>query len=113
MYQEWRTWWGCVELAAGRAAVVPPSSTGLLKWAQLATAQTLCKDLTAVHAKRLHHLVAVQVEGFPVWCDVSTGVWRPVVPKYFRQQVFDTQGYVPLHAWWALSQPAGMGQLTC
>ena len=53
-------------------AVVPPASTGLLNWAQLATAQTLCEDLVAVRAKRPHHLVAVQVEGFPVWCDVST-----------------------------------------
>ena len=26
----------------GVAAVVPPASTGLLNWAQLATAQTLC-----------------------------------------------------------------------
>ena len=51
--------------------------------------QTLREDLAALHAKRPHHLVAVQVEGFPVWCDVSTGVWRPVVPKEFRQQVFD------------------------
>ena len=25
-----------------------------------------------------------------MWCDVSTGVWRPVVPQGFRQQVFDT-----------------------
>ena len=25
-----------------------------------------------------------------MWCDVSTRVWRPVVPKDFRQQVFDT-----------------------
>ena len=76
----------------------------------------MCVDLAAMRAKRPHHLVADQVEGFPVWCDVSTrvvGGRRPVVPKYFRQQVFDTQGYVPLHAWWALSQPAGMGQLTC
>ena len=77
------------------AAVVPPASTGLLNWAQLATEQTSCKDLAALHAKQLHHLVAVQVEGFPVWCDVSMGVWRTGVPKDFRQQVFDTiQGLV-------------------
>ena len=23
-----------------------------------------------------------------MWCNVSTGVWQPVVPKDFRQQVF-------------------------
>ena len=67
-----------------------PSSTGLFNWAQLATAQSTCKDLAALCARRPHHLVAVQVEGFPVWCDISTGVWRPVVPHGFRQQVFDT-----------------------
>ena len=33
------------------AAVVPPASTGLLNWAQLATAQTLCGDLAALRAK--------------------------------------------------------------
>ena len=86
------------------AAVVPPASRGLLNWAQLATAQSTCEDLAALHARRPHHLVAVQVEGFPVWCDVSTRVWRPVVPQGFRQQVFDAihrlihQGYMPLHA---------------
>ena len=72
------------------AAVVPPASTGLLNWAQLATGQATCGDLAAIRARRPHHLVAVQVEGFPVWCDVSTGVWRPVVPLDFRRQVFDT-----------------------
>ena len=48
------------------AAVVPPASTGLLDWAQLATAQSTCKDLATLNARRLHHLVAVQVEAFPV-----------------------------------------------
>ena len=48
-------------------AVVPPASTGLLNWAQLATVQATCRDLAALHARRLHHVVAVQVEGFLVW----------------------------------------------
>ena len=71
------------------AAIVLPASTGLLNWAQLATAQSTCKDLATMHARWLHHLVSVQVEGFPVWCDVSTWVWQLVVPQNFRQQVFD------------------------
>ena len=71
------------------AAVVPPASTGLLNWAQLATEQTSCEDLAVLCAKRPHNLVAVKVEGIPVWWDVSKGVWWPVVPKDFRQQVFD------------------------
>ena len=121
------------------AAVEPPTSTGLLDWAQLAAVQSTCEDLAALCARRPHHLLAVQVEGFPVWCDISTGVWRPVVPQGFRQQVFDTiHGLVHLGIcatwsrlewrrslylgfssptcmwiWWALSQPAGMGKLTC
>ena len=48
------------------AALVPPATTWLLNWAQLAMAQTLCEDLVALRAKWPHHLVAVQVEGFPV-----------------------------------------------
>ena len=72
------------------AALVPPASTGLLNWVQLATAQTSSKDLAALHAKGLHHLVTVHEEGIPVWCDFSRGVWWPVVPKDFRRQVFDT-----------------------
>ena len=56
----------------------------------MATAQTSCKDLATLHTKRPHHLVAVQVEGFPVWYNVSMGVCQPVVPKDFRQQVFGT-----------------------
>ena len=79
-----------VAAVAAVAAVVTPASTGLLNWAQLATVQSTCEDLAALRARRPHHVVAVQVEGFPVWCDISTGVWRPVVPQGFRQQVFDT-----------------------
>ena len=48
------------------AAVVPPASTGLLNWTQLATGQATYGDLAALRARRLHHLIAVQVEGFPV-----------------------------------------------
>ena len=33
------------------AAIVLPASTGLLNWAQLATAQTMCKDLATMHAR--------------------------------------------------------------
>ena len=54
-------------------AMVPPACTGLLNWAQLATVQSTCEDLAALRARRPHHLVAVQVEGFPVWCDVAAG----------------------------------------
>ena len=52
-------------------AVVPPVSTGLLNWAQRATGQATCEDLAALRTRQPYHLVAVQVEGFPVWCDVS------------------------------------------
>ena len=45
------------------SAVVPPASTRLLNWAQLATGQTMCGDLAAICARRPHHLVAVQVRG--------------------------------------------------
>ena len=69
------------------AAEVPPASTWLLNWAPLATAQTSCEDLATLCAKWPQHLVSVQVEGFPVWCNISTGVWQLVVPKDFRQQV--------------------------
>ena len=79
-----------VENVVAVVAVVLPASTGMLNWAQLATGQATCGDLAAIRARRPHHLVAVQVEGFPVCCDVSTGVWRPLVPLEFRQQVFDT-----------------------
>ena len=48
-------------------AVLLSASTGLLNWDLLATAQTLCADLAALRAKRPHNLVAVKVEGFPVW----------------------------------------------
>ena len=71
------------------AALVPPASTGLLRWADFSTAQTSCADLAAIRAKRQQHLQVVQVEGQPVWCDVSQGNWRPVVPAELRRQVFD------------------------
>ena len=37
------------------AAVVLPASTGLLNWAQLATAQSTCEDLAALCARQPHH----------------------------------------------------------
>ena len=89
-------------------AVVLPATIWLLNWAQLAMAQTSCEDLAALRAKRPHHLVAVQVEGFPVWCDISTWVWRLVVPRTSGSSCLTpsmgwyTQGYVPLHAWSAI-----------
>ena len=56
-----------------------------------------------------------------MWCDVSMGVWQLMVPKDFRQQVFDTtQGYVPPLTWsatglcgqgWLLMSRSGAGSV--
>ena len=86
-------------------AVVPTTSTGWLNWAQLATAQKTWEDLADLHTKQTHHLEAVQLKGFPMWCDVSMGVWRPVVPQDFRRRCLTpsmgwfTQEHMPPHSW--------------
>ena len=83
-----------VELAGSHWPSSPGSSTQLRPSTALWTGScwpvSACQDLAALSAKRPQHLVAVQVEGCPVWCDVSTGAWRLVVPRSFRQQAFDT-----------------------
>ena len=48
-----------------------------------------------------HRKLDWQPDKEQVWCNVSTGMWRPVVPKEFRQQVLTAihgLGYPGVHA---------------
>lgn len=65
-------------------AVVPPASTGPLKWAELAALQATWADLEKWRASSSLQLSQVEVEGRKVWCDGCTGTWRPLVPPELR-----------------------------
>ena len=53
----------------------------------MATAQMTCPDLTSLRLKTDLTLVPYNVPGGLLWCDVSTGCLRPVVPLAFRDGV--------------------------
>ena len=61
-----------------------------LDYRLLAAAQLVCPEVAALRAKSSLHFSTQHVEGHPLLGDISTGVFRPVVPTAFRQQVFDT-----------------------
>ena len=69
-------------------AVVPPASTGLLKWAELVELQATWAELEKWRASSSLQLRQVEVEGQKVWCDGRTGTWRPLVPPELRHVVW-------------------------
>jgi len=71
------------------AAVVPPASTGPLKWGEMAVAQREWPELAALRDNSSLQLKEVATEGESIWCDFSTGGVRPVVPPPFQRPVFD------------------------
>ena len=72
------------------AAVNAFSSATPILWEELASSQESCEETRGVlHAGSLQ-LKHVEVEGGRVWCDMSTGTLRPVVPINFRRRVFQS-----------------------
>ena len=72
------------------AAVVPPASTGPLSWADLAAGQDTWTELADLLASSSLQLELVNVQGAEVWCDKSTGIFRPLVAPGQRQHVFNS-----------------------
>jgi transposase InsO family protein len=69
-------------------AVVPPASTGPLNWTEIASGQSTCSQMSQLLTSSSLQLKQVEVEGVVVWCDVATGVLRPVIPQTHRRHVF-------------------------
>ena len=71
-------------------AVVPPASTGPLNWTELAAEQATCEQLQQLQKSSSLQLQLVSLQDVPVWCDVSTGAIRPLIPRGHRRAVFDS-----------------------
>jgi cleavage and polyadenylation specificity factor subunit 1 len=56
---------------------------------QMALLQATCEDVAALRASGNLQVTSVLVGQAQLWGDVSTGVFRPLVPKALRRQVFD------------------------
>ncbi|MBM3938427.1 MAG: DDE-type integrase/transposase/recombinase [Sphingomonadales bacterium] len=69
------------------AAAVLPSEGGSVKLADLAQAQATCESVQSMVGKP--HVQHVQVQGLQLWCEVSDGVLKPLVPADWRRKVFD------------------------
>ena len=61
-----------------------------LDYRLLAAAQLVCPEVAALRAKSNLQFSTQHVEGHPLLGDISTGVFRPIVPTAFKQQVFET-----------------------
>ena len=70
-------------------SVVSSSKHPAFDWAQLAASQGACADVANCRASPSLQVQEVGVRGHKVWCDVSTGVIRPLVPAQQRRLVFD------------------------
>ena len=68
------------------AAVAQP----ILSYTLMAAAQQSCPGVAALRASSSLRLTTQHVGGQPLLGDISMGVFRPVVPLSFWQQVFDT-----------------------
>jgi Integrase zinc binding domain len=54
----------------------------------LAEAQASCPDCARAATSPALHAVMVEVQGYKIWVDTSSGVMRPLVPAALRRQVF-------------------------
>ena len=72
------------------AAVVPPASTGPLRWEQLAKSQSTCPQMPALLSSSSLRLQRVAIQTVEVWCDTSTGSIGPIIPADLRRAVFDS-----------------------
>ena len=69
-------------------AGVPTASSGPLSWRFIAAGQSMCQETMKLVASSSLQLQGMEIEGGKLWCDVSTGVWRPLIACEHRRQIF-------------------------
>jgi transposase InsO family protein len=74
--------------AAAVAAVAAPAAAPPLDWADIARDQEDDPSLEGLKKDSALKLEEVTMGGHNVWCDVSAGVIRPVIPIGHRERVF-------------------------
>jgi len=75
-------------LSRPACVVVPATSGKLITWGQIAEAQASDEDVQRIIKEEKLQLQHVGVDNVHVWCDVSTGVFRPLVPRVLRLNIF-------------------------
>ena len=65
---------------------VLPSEEGRISWTTLAEAQATCPEME--HWKGRAGVQKMEQDGHVLWCDGSTGAFRPIVPATCRRAVF-------------------------
>ena len=76
------------QVAAQQLDTVPDPPV-VVDYAAMAAAQRSCPGVAALRAASGLSIVTRDVEGHPLLGDISTGVFRPVVPNSFQQLVFE------------------------
>jgi hypothetical protein len=61
----------------------------LVDLAQLAAAQSSCADCLRGRSSTALRVLDVKINGADVMVDVSSGIFRPLVPRSFRRHIFD------------------------
>jgi Integrase zinc binding domain len=61
----------------------------LVDFRDIAAAQAGCPDCQRAMASPSLRVVQVEVDGWPLLVDISSGVMRPLVPQQFRRRIFD------------------------
>ena len=79
------------ELPTSAVATLVPPTSARVRFKDIATSQSTCQQ-TEELIKNNNSLSfqQVEIEGTQLWCDISTGVIRPVVPQEQRKHVFET-----------------------
>lgn len=75
-------------LSRPTAPVVLASPSEPVPWDQLAKEQSTCQDVQQLVKKKSLQLQKLVFNSDHVWCDLSSGVPRPLVPTCFRRLIF-------------------------
>ena len=71
------------------AAAVSSSCTPGFSTTALAQAQATCRDVAALRASPVLDVQHSNIGGVELWCDISTGSPRPLVPSSLQRAVFE------------------------
>jgi hypothetical protein len=89
---------------AQAASPPPPVSTPLVDIRELAAAQNSCADCQRASSSPSLRVLSAKLEDTSILVDVSSGVFRPLVPEPFRRRIF-TAVHSLAHAGERATQP--------
>jgi len=70
-------------------ALILPSQEETVSMQQIAQGQLTCSEVEELKKSSCLQVQEVILEGHSLWCDISTGVRRPLVPVECRRKVFE------------------------